>query len=157
MISKFLITASICLSLFIVGCSSNNEKTPAPGTEATTAPSASADSVNKGIGKFKSIALTHPLDKKMVEAGEAIYNSKCIACHKLTNEKLVGPGWKGVTTKRSPEWIMNFEVNTNVMLDSDLVAQQLLVTCVARMPSQNLSDDDARNVLEFMRHNDGEK
>jgi hypothetical protein len=25
------------------------------------------------------------------------------------------------------------------------------------MPNQNLSDDDARNVLEFMRENDGVK
>jgi len=26
-----------------------------------------------------------------------------------------------------------------------------------RMPNQNLNDDDARNILEFMRKNDGVK
>jgi len=93
----------------------------------------------------------------MVGKGEPIYSSKCIACHKLTDEKLVGPGWKGVTDRRTPEWIMNFITNTNVMLDSDLVAQQLMVVCVARMPNQNLSNEEARNVLEFMRKNDGKK
>ncbi|HXB11880.1 MAG TPA: cytochrome c, partial [Bacteroidia bacterium] len=77
--------------------------------------------------------------------------------HKLTDEKLVGPGWKGVTDRRTPEWIMNFITNTNVMLDSDLVAQQLMVICTTRMPNQNLSDDQARAVLEFMRKNDGKK
>ena len=50
---------------------------------------------------------------------------------------------------------MNFITNTNVMLDSDLVAQQLVVTCITRMPNQNLSDDQARAILEFMRKNDG--
>ena len=86
---------------------------------------------------------------------EEIYKAKCFACHKLTAEKLVGPGWKGVTDRRTPEWIMNFVTNTDVMLDSDLVAQQLMVICVARMPNQNLNGKDARDVLEFMRKNDG--
>ena len=91
----------------------------------------------------------------MISRGTSIYNARCISCHKLTDEKLVGPGWKNVTDRRTPEWIMNFITNTNVMLDSDLVAQQLMVTCVARMPNQNLSDDQARAVLEYMRKNDG--
>ncbi len=50
---------------------------------------------------------------------------------------------------------MNFITNTSVMLDKDLVAQSLMVTCVVRMPNQNLSDEDARAILEFMRSNDG--
>ncbi len=91
----------------------------------------------------------------MVDKGEQVYKAKCLACHKLTAEKLVGPGWQGVTDRRRPEWILNFLTNTDMMLDKDLVAQQLLVVCVARMPNQNLTNSDARNVLEFMRKNDG--
>lgn len=80
---------------------------------------------------------------------------KCASCHKLTNEKLVGPGWKGVTDRRQPEWIMNFVTNTEEMLHKDTAAQNLLEVCLVQMPNQNLSDDDARSVLEFMRKNDG--
>ncbi len=68
---------------------------------------------------------------------------------------MVGPGWKGVTDRRTPEWIMNFATNTQVMLDKDLVAQSEMVTCVVRMPNQDLNDGQAREILEFMRKNDG--
>jgi mono/diheme cytochrome c family protein len=110
-----------------------------------------------GIGKFKDLQLGSPLSEDMIGKGQAIFDAKCVACHKVTEEKLVGPGWKGVTERRKPEWIMNFITNTDVMLDKDLVAQQELVVCVARMPNQGLSDEQARQILEFMRKNDGQK
>src|SRR5437764_3246501 len=46
------------------------------------------------------IQLTHPLNADWVKDGKAIYDLKCSACHKLTNEELVGPGWSGVTHSR---------------------------------------------------------
>jgi mono/diheme cytochrome c family protein len=93
----------------------------------------------------------------MVAKGKGIYSSKCFACHKLTNELLVGPGWAGVTARRAPEWIMNWITNTKVMLDKDMAAKTDLAICLIRMPNQDLTDEQARNVLEFMRSNDGEK
>ena len=80
---------------------------------------------------------------------------KCAACHKLTDQRVVGPGWKGLTEKRTPEWIMNMTLNVDVMLEQDPVAQELLKECLVRMPNQNLSMEDARDVLEFMYANDG--
>lgn len=109
----------------------------------------------KGEGKFTDVKLTHPLDKKMITAGKAIYDVKCGSCHKLTDEKLVGPGWKGVTDRRTPEWIMNFVTNTDFMIDKDPAAQAMLEKCMVRMSNQHISDEDARNVLEFQRSNDG--
>lgn len=109
---------------------------------------------NKGVGRFKEVRLQLPLNESMVGKGKAIYQAKCIACHKLSSEMLVGPGWSGVTTRRTPEWIMNWITNTRVMLDKDLAAQSELAICLIRMPNQDLTDDQARNVLEFMRQND---
>ena len=86
-----------------------------------------------------------------------MYSVKCAGCHKLTDEKLVGPGWKGVTARHTAEWIMNFSTNTDEMLDKDPKAQAQLEICLVRMPNQNVSDDDARNLYEFMRKNDGVK
>jgi len=137
---------------FFAGCNSGNQTNNSSDNNTSKKDSAKPDN---GIGKFTNIRLTHPLDDSMVARGNVIFDARCISCHKLTNEKLVGPGWKGVTDRRTPEWIMNFISNTNVMLDSDLVAQQLMVICVTRMPNQNLSDDQARAILEFMRKNDG--
>ena len=111
----------------------------------------------KGIGKFKDVQVAAALDNAMAKAGSDLYDLKCSSCHRLTNEKLVGPGWKDVTTRRKPEWIMNFATNTDEMISNDPQAKAMLEECMVRMPNQNLSDVDARNVLEFMRKNDGVK
>lgn len=111
----------------------------------------------RGEGKFTKVDISPTLDAAMADKGQKVYEVKCNSCHKLTEEKLVGPGWKGVTTRRKPEWIMNFVTNTDKMLDKDPAAQAQLEICLVRMPNQNLTDDDARSLYEFMRKNDGVK
>jgi mono/diheme cytochrome c family protein len=116
-----------------------------------------ADNNGKGIGQIKEVTLNTPLEQERVGRGKAIYEMKCSACHNLTDIRLVGPGWKGVTERRKPEWIMNMVTNVDVMLDQDPEAQKLLELCLTRMPNQNVSVGDSRDVLEFMRSNDGAK
>jgi hypothetical protein len=111
----------------------------------------------KGLGQVTTVTLNTPLEQERIPRGKAIYEMKCQACHKLTDQRIVGPGWSGVTKKRKPEWIMNMIVNTDMMLDEDPEAQKLLELCLTRMPNQNVSVGDARDILEFMRQNDGEK
>lgn len=103
------------------------------------------------------VHITHPLNTQWVSEGKGIYDLKCQSCHKLTDEKLVGPGWKGVTQRRKPEWILNMITNVDMMLEQDPQAQKLLEQCLVRMPNQNLTIEEARKVLEFQRSNDGEK
>ena len=103
------------------------------------------------------VELTTPLNQQWVTAGKGTYELKCQACHKLTAERLVGPGWQGVTQRREPHWIMNMITNVDMMLEKDPEAQKLLEQCLVRMPNQNLSKDESRQVLEFMRSNDGTK
>ena len=107
--------------------------------------------------KESDIVVTNPLNTEWVTRGKNIYELKCQSCHRLTEEKLVGPGWKNVTKRRQPVWIMNMATNVDMMLETDAEAQKLLEQCMVRMPNQNLSKEDARKVVEFMRSNDGEK
>ncbi len=107
--------------------------------------------------EIKNVELTHPLNQQWVAAGKGIYEMKCLSCHKLTSEKLVGPGWLGVTKRRSPVWIMNMITNVDMMLAKDEEAQKLLELCLVRMPNMNVTQDEARQILEFQRSNDGEK
>jgi cytochrome c len=111
----------------------------------------------KGIGQIKEVKLNTPLEQERIGRGKAIYEMKCSACHQTTDQRVVGPGWKGVTQRRTPEWIMNMITNVEVMLDKDPEAQKLLELCLTRMPNQNVSVGDARDVLEFMRQNDSAK
>lgn len=111
----------------------------------------------KGIGAVKEVTLNTPLEQERISRGKAIYEMKCQACHRLDETRVVGPGWKNVTKNRKPEWIMNMITNVDVMLDQDAEARKLLELCLTRMPNQNVSIGDARDVLEFMRQNDGEK
>ena len=161
---SFLFIIIACIGLLAVRCGSNQQ--PANGnseaSKDSTAAKTKTDTVivlsginSKGVGRFKDIKLAHPLDESMAANGQAIYESKCFACHKLTTELLVGPGWTGVTNRRTPEWIMNWITNTKVMLDKDLAAQADMAICLIRMPNQDLNDAQARDVLEFMRKNDG--
>jgi cytochrome c5 len=107
--------------------------------------------------EIKNVELKTPLDPAWVVGGKAQYDTKCMPCHKLDGTKLVGPGWKDVTKRRQPIWIMNMICNTDYMLSQDAEAQKQLELCLVRMPNQNVAVDDARKILEFMRSNDGEK
>ncbi|HLG36102.1 MAG TPA: c-type cytochrome [Bacteroidia bacterium] len=157
---KLFIILSIAALLY--ACSGGGDNQNTSGSDSQTGDlfkegKPDAEDEAKGIGKFTDVEISPTLDVKMAETGKGIYDLKCNACHKLTKEKLVGPGWSGVTTRRKVEWILNFTTNPDEMLNKDPAAQALLEECLVRMPNQGLSDDDARHVYEFMRQNDGVK
>ena len=146
----------IISSLFIIACGSDGEKKeekPADDQESTK----NQTEVHGTEVKAGDVTLTTPLNQEWVKTGKATYDLKCQSCHKLTDERLVGPGWAGVTKKREPHWIMNMITNVEMMLETDPEAQKLLEQCLVRMPNQNISKEQAREVIEFMRSNDGVK
>ena len=148
---KYLLVLPI---LFLVlSCNSGDEKNDKTSEDQVTTSATPSDD-QKGIGKYTHVELTDPPDEAMSKEGQKVYDLKCASCHRLDETKLVGPGWQGVTKTRKPEWIMNFITNPDENLNKDPQAMALLEECLVRMPNQNLSDADARNVLEFMRKND---
>lgn len=160
---KLVVTSLVATGIAILYACGGGEHKPVSdagsGTEnsAQTEPSteAQATDAKKGIGKFTTVEISPTLDKAMADKGEAIAKTKCLSCHKLTEERLVGPGWAGVTKRRTAEWVMNFVTNTDEMLQKDPEAIAQLEICLVRMPNQNLGDDEARQIFEFMRKVDG--
>lgn len=142
--------------IVVLACTSKKEAEDAAKNSPTASELATPQPEVHGQ-EMKAVELTHPLNQEWVAAGKSIYDTKCGACHKLSGEKLVGPGWSGVTKRREPVWIMNMITNVEMMLEKDAEAQKLLEQCLVRMPNQNVTQQDARNILEFMRSNDGEK
>ncbi|MCM8569306.1 cytochrome c [Gramella jeungdoensis] len=130
----------------------NYSKKEEPAKPATSTSSESMiDMDNKGIGPIKNVELNPEIDQAMAQKGEALFNSKCLACHKPT-KKFIGPAPKGVLDRRSPEWVMNMMLNPEEMVMKDPIAKQLLVEHNGSpMANQNLTEEEARQILEYFR------
>ena len=136
----------------------NDKKTSTEEAPKSMVSDPSSYDPKRGEGKYGPENVTlGALDAALAAKGEAISSTKCFSCHKITGEKLVGPGWKGVTERRTPYWVMNFITNPDPMINKDPEVQAQLELCLVRMPNQSLTDEDARQVLEYMRKNDGLK
>ncbi len=158
---KSLIVVTALFSSVLLSCQGGGDKKEVPASTTTTENTSTSGNPSydpkRGEGKFKDVQVAATLDKTMADAGEKVYTVKCSGCHKLTDERLVGPGFTGVTSRHTADWIMNFVTNTDAMIDKDPKAQAMLEICLVRMPNQNLTDDDARHVYEYLRKNDGVK
>jgi mono/diheme cytochrome c family protein len=159
---KFILMGMISLVAISCGGDQKTETTPTTSTTETTASSESASSGSydpkRGLGKFDETNVdVSKFDAAMAAEGKKIAEVKCTSCHKPTEEKLVGPGWKGVTTRQTAHWIMNFITNPDPMINVDPELQKQLEICLVRMPNQGLNETEARQVVEYMREIDGAK
>jgi mono/diheme cytochrome c family protein len=154
---KKIVFMAIVAGLFCAcGGNADTGSTPAEAPKSMVEDKEAYDA-KRGVGKFTEVEVGATLDKAMAAEGKKAFDIKCSSCHKLTDERLVGPGWAKVTERRQPVWIMNFMTNVDEMIDKDPEAQAMLEICLVRMPNQNVSDKEARDLLEFMRENDGVK
>lgn len=116
-----------------------------------TLPSARIDLENKGIGPIKSVQLGLEIDQAMATHGEEVYKKMCMACHR-PDKKFIGPAPIGVLERRTPEWIMNMILNPEEMVQKDPLAKDLLMEFNGSpMANQNLTQEEARAVLEYFR------
>ena len=106
---------------------------------------------NKGIGPITNVDLATEIDQALASEGDAIYVAKCTACHK-PDKQFIGPAPKGIFEKRTPEWVMNMILNPEEMVAKDPIAKQLLIKFNGSpMANQNLTEAEARAVLEYFR------
>lgn len=129
----------------------NTTKKEATQKEETKKEEVTYDLTNKGIGPIKSLELPAEIDQAMAAKGAEVYKSKCTACHKI-GKKFIGPAPNGIFEKRSPEWIMNMILNPDEMVQKDPVAKALLMEYNGSpMANQNLTEEEARSVVEYFR------
>lgn len=154
-------------TITIISCGGDKKIESSTESNSAEASSASAESEStssgdydpkRGLGKYdESNVDVSKFDATMAAEGKKIAEVKCTSCHKPTEEKLVGPGWKGVTTRQTAHWIMNFITNPDPMINVDPELQKQLEICLVRMPNQGLNETEARQVVEYMREIDGAK
>lgn len=106
---------------------------------------------DKGVGPVKNLELPASIDEELAKKGSEIYVAKCSACHKV-DKKYIGPAPLGIFERRSPEWIMNMILNPDKMIVENKIARELLMEYNGSpMANQNLTEDEARAVLEYFR------
>ncbi|WP_031428507.1 c-type cytochrome [Flavimarina sp. Hel_I_48] len=128
-----------------------NREEPASNKEAGAPASSTADPKSKGIGPVKDVKLNASIDQSMAKTGKELFTNDCTACHR-TDAKFIGPALKGVLDRRSPEWVMNMILNPQVMIKEDPTAKELLNKFNgAQMIDQNLTEEEARAILEYFR------
>ena len=128
-----------------------------PETEAVVktaekvAASKQIDLTSKGVGPITSVELASEIDQTMVTHGADVYKKMCTACHRA-DKKFIGPAPTGILERRTPEWVMNMILNPDEMVQKDPLARALLIEFNGSpMANQNLSQEDARAVLEYFR------
>lgn len=148
------ITGLLIVGLVLfVGCGGGNQNSN--GNDSGTADNQS------GLTKFEQVNGIGPIDEKielgslneaMAEKGEKIFQTKCSACHKMT-DRYVGPALGDILDKRTPAYVMNMILNSDQMVKEHPEAKKMLAEFMTPMPNQNLSKEEARAVVEYLREN----
>jgi cytochrome c2 len=137
-----------------MGCGGGSKaEQPAGGTDGT---GVAARPLELEIGPIKEKLQLGPVDPTLAEQGKVIFEQKCTSCHKL-DMRYVGPPLREVTLRRSPEYIMNMILNPEGMQERHPEVQKLVEEYMTKMTFQNVTEQEARAILEFLRQAAGEE
>jgi mono/diheme cytochrome c family protein len=130
--------------LLVAACGGSSGES---GSAETSGPT--EEQLRVGFGPIENVDLG-PIDPTLVATGEEVFTIKCTACHKL-DSRYVAPPLGDVTTRRAPEFIMNMMLDPEGMVQQHPDVKALLAEYLTPMPNQQLTQEEARAVLEYLR------
>ncbi len=147
-----IITFTLLLSLLLFNaCGNGDTAEQTRNGEPETEEGLTDFELEHGIGPVtERIEISEEIDQEMVTKGRNIYEMKCEMCHNMEG-RMVGPQLGDIMEKRSPEFVMNFILNPSGMVREHPVGQELLREYMTQMPYQNVKEDEARAIVEFLR------
>lgn len=100
-----------------------------------------------------SAEVAPPSKEGSPDKGKAIFEQKCTMCHTIGGGKRIGPDLKGVTERRSAEWLVKWISDPEKMLnENDPIAVQLLKESNGvRMYDQNLTEEQVADVIAYLK------
>lgn len=119
------------------------------GAESDAPAGLTAEQLENGVGPITSLEVG-PIDADLVASGLETYTIKCSACHKM-DERYVGPQLRDVTERRTPAFVMNMILNPEGMVAEHPEVRAMLAQFAVPMANQNLTEEEARAVLEYLR------
>ena len=142
----------LAASLIFFACGNNGESTDRTGAAAETEEQGLTDfELEHGVGPItERVDVGDDIDGELVTKGRNIYEMKCEMCHNMEG-RMVGPELGDVMERRSPEFVMNFILNPSGMVREHPEGQRLLQEYMTAMPYQNVKEDEARAIVEFLR------
>jgi len=98
------------------------------------------------------------VDPNLAKKGKTLFTNRgCNACHTF-GKKLAGPDLVGATARRGQDWMRRWLKNTDEMLQSDSIAQAMLVEFQnVKMPNLKLSDAEVDALLHYMQQESDKK
>ena len=130
------------------GSSASNPPPPAGGSPGAVAAVSPYDSGPR--------AGEQPINESLVKQGEALFQSKgCSACHGF-GKRISCPDLNGVTMRRTADWMEHQILHPEIMTKQDPIAHALFAQYALQMPNQGLKPDEAKAVIEFLKHKNHE-
>jgi mono/diheme cytochrome c family protein len=146
-----LITLLSILSLsFLIACGGGEKKAEQEAAKPANPNGLTDFEMEHGIGPVKEELQLGAIDPAKVAAGEKTFKALCAPCHKL-DKRLVGPAQRYTADRRSPEFILNMIMNPDEMTKRHPTGKKLLAEYLAPMSNQNLTLDQAKEVLDYLR------
>ena len=150
-INTFMLCAALGMMTACGGGGQEGGEAPAEAPQSMVKKAEADPMENTGIGPISELSLPEEIDQEMAAKGAEIYQLKCTACHK-PDVKFIGPPPVGVFERRNPAWVMNMILNPEQMVKEDPIAKKLLMEFNGSpMANQNLTQEEARAVLEYFR------
>lgn len=148
---KLYILFAIIFSLFMLQACGNDQQAEQNDKDTQQEEGLTEFELEHGIGPVtERIEIGDEIDQELVTKGRNIFEMKCEMCHNMQG-RMVGPQLGDVMEYRSPEFVMNFILNPSGMVREHPVGQELLREYMMQMPYQNVKEDEARAIVEFLR------
>lgn len=148
-----LMSAGLAVSLVAIGCGGgkgDQAQAGSAGQAASAAAGLTPFEQENGIGPVKETIKLGKVDHDEAEEGKKLFESKCVLCHKMA-ERYVGPALGDVTQRRTAAYIMNMILNPEEMYTRHPEARKLLAEHMTQMPNLGLTQDEAREIVEYLR------
>lgn len=149
----------LVLALFLAvlaGCGGQPAGEETPKASSTPSTPEASKLLAKSLYDDGPRAGEAPVDAAAAAAGEKLFSTKgCTACH-AWGKRLTGPDLKDVTKRRTQAWLEQQILHPDVMVKTDPIARELFAQFALQMPKQGLTEQEAKQVIEYLKKRDAE-
>ena len=151
-----ILTALALLLAIAAGCSKTGSGSSTDAGASGPPAASSGGLLAKSLYDDGPRAGESPVDAAQVTTGEALFKTKgCSACHGF-GVRLSCPDLKGVTQRRTSAWMQQQILHPDVMTKTDPISHGLMAVYTLQMPNQGLTQEQALQVIEYLKHRDHE-